>query len=50
MNVNQDGVYIGLNNIIEVACTPQMKAEEERIRSAQITELEKRIDKLMLQI
>ena len=41
---------IDLNNVIEVACTAQMKQEEERIRMAKISELEKRSDKLMLQI
>lgn len=45
---NEDGVFIDLNNIIEVACTPQMKQEEERIRLAKIAELERKTDKLML--
>lgn len=39
-----------VNNIIEITCTPQMKLEEERIRNAKIAELEKKCDKLMLQI
>ena len=39
-----------MNNLIEVACTAQLKQEEERVRQVEIRDLEKRIDKLLLQI
>lgn len=44
------GVFIDLNNVIELGCTPQEKAMEKEKRSLKIGEIEKRIDRLMLEI
>ena len=41
-------INVDMNNIIEVACTVQMKQDEERTRQAKIAELERKSDQLML--
>ena len=50
-STNQDGgVVIDLNNVIELGCTPIEKDQEKRMRQLKIEEIEKRIDRLMLEI
>ena len=45
---NLDGARVDLNQLVEVACSAQMKQEEARIRAQKIEAIESQIDKATL--
>lgn len=48
--MQNEGVVIDMNNIIEIGCAAPEKEREKRVRQLKIEEIEKKIDQLLLDI